>query len=249
MNNSADSADTTPPNDQAAEQAALGAMLLSSDAITEVTATLALTDYYRPAHATIHSTITAMHSAGQPVDPITVAARLRDAGDLHRVGGASYLHTLVQATPTAANGSYYAEIVTDLAKQRRLIATGVRLITHGREGSTGAEQIAARATAELATLGGAERWPDPIPLGTHAGLPVFPVTALTPWVAEHVSAVSPSSHRLRLTSRPPWDSPPWPRPPADAYRSRSAPAGASSRTSISSAPCRPPPANRTSSPR
>lgn len=182
--------DAAPPNDQAAEQAALGAMLLSSNAITEVTATLALSDYYRPAHATIHSAVIAMHSAGLPVDPITVAARLRDAGDLNRVGGASYLHTLVQATPTAANGSYYAEIVADIAKQRRLIETGVRLITHGREGATGAEQIAARATAELATLGGAERWPDPIPLGTHAALPVFPVTALTPWVAEHVSAVA-----------------------------------------------------------
>ncbi|WP_141698504.1 DUF3987 domain-containing protein [Streptomyces lushanensis] len=182
--------ETVPPNDQDAERAALGAMLLSRDAITAVTAVVAVDDYYRPAHATIHAAITAMHSAGLPVDPITVAARLRDEGALQRVGGASYLHTLVQATPTAANGSYYAEIVVDVARQRRLIETGTRLIAHGRSGTQGTERIAAEATAELATIHTTERWPAPIPLGTHAALPIFPVPALTPWIAEHVAAVA-----------------------------------------------------------
>lgn len=188
---SADSPDPAPPNDLAAEQAALGAMLISRTAITEVTANLSLSDYYRPAHATIHAAVLAMHAVGLPVDPITVASHLRENGDLHRVGGASYLHTLVQATPSAANGSYYADIVTELARQRRLIETGIRLITRGRQGGgAGADDIAARATAELAAIGTNERWPDPIPLGAHAALPVFPASALTPWVGEHVGAVA-----------------------------------------------------------
>ncbi|MFI6084591.1 DUF3987 domain-containing protein [Streptomyces sp. NPDC051217] len=181
---------TAPPNDQEAEQAALGAMLLSRMAIGEVSALVAAYDYYRPAHGTIHAAITTMHIAELPVDPITLAAHLRESGDLERVGGASYLHTLVQATPTAANGSYYAQIVAGMAKQRRLIETGTRLIAQSRHGVTDTEQLAAHATAELATIGGAERWPDPIPLGTHAPLPTFPVDALTPWVAEHVAAVA-----------------------------------------------------------
>ncbi|MFE2494217.1 DUF3987 domain-containing protein [Streptomyces scopuliridis] len=185
-----DDTQTEPPNDLDAEQAALGSMLLSRDAITEVTAILALDDYYRPAHATIHAAITAMHTSRLPVDPITMAAYLRDAGDLHRVGGPSYLHTLVQATPTAANGSYYAQIVTDVAKQRRLIETGTRLIAHGRRDASGTEHIAAQAAEELATIRATDRWPAPIPLGTHAALPVFPVTALTPWMAEYVAAVA-----------------------------------------------------------
>ncbi|WP_327368681.1 DUF3987 domain-containing protein [Streptomyces sp. NBC_01217] len=185
-----DSAETAPPNDLEAEQAALGAMFLSRDAIAEVAAILAPDDYYRPAHATIHATVTAMHAADLPVDPITVAARLRDVGQLQRVGGATYLHALVQATPSAANSSYYAEIVADVANQRRLIETGTRLIAHSRQGTTDVEQLAAQASAELATIRSADQWPAPIPLGTHASLPLFPVSALTPWIAEHVAAVA-----------------------------------------------------------
>ena len=49
-------------------------------------------------------------------DPITTAAELTKRGEIARVGGAPYLHTLVNAVPTAANAEYYAEI-------RRLAAT------------------------------------------------------------------------------------------------------------------------------
>ncbi|WP_329456783.1 DUF3987 domain-containing protein [Streptomyces sp. NBC_01497] len=182
--------DHAPPNDPSAEQAALGAMLLSRPAVAEVSAALSTEDYYRPAHATIHGAIIAMHAAGLPVDPITVAARLRATNDLSRIGGATYLHALVQATPTAANGTYYAEIVADLARQRRLIETGTRLIAHTRQGTSQAERIASQAAAELAAISTSDRWPDPIPLGTHGALPLFPVDTLTPWVAEQVAAVA-----------------------------------------------------------
>lgn len=70
----------TLPNDQEAEQAALGAMLLSRVAIGEVSALVTTHEYYRPAHATIHAAITTMYSGGLPVDPITLAAHLREAG-------------------------------------------------------------------------------------------------------------------------------------------------------------------------
>ncbi|WP_236241690.1 DUF3987 domain-containing protein [Streptomyces sp. CC228A] len=181
---------TAPPHDLDAEMATLGAMLLSRDAISAVNGIVAAEDYYRPAHTTIHVTITAMHEAGLPVDPITVGARLRETGDLQRVGGSPYLHALVQATPTAANGTYYAEIVVALAQKRRLIETGTRLITESRQGVSGSEDIAAQAAAELATIRSADRWPDPVPLGTHATLPLFPVPTLSPWMAEHVDAVA-----------------------------------------------------------
>ncbi|WP_327190004.1 DUF3987 domain-containing protein [Streptomyces xinghaiensis] len=184
---------TAMPHDQEAEQATLGAMLLAGpghDLVPEIAAVVGSEDYYRPAHATIHTAITDMHAAGLPVDPITVAARLRETGDLRRVGDVSYLHALVQATPTAANGPYYAEIVAGLAKARRRIEIGTRLLAHGGPDAVDAERIAAQAAAELTTLGTNDRWPDPIPLGSHAGLPVFPVSALTPWIGEQVAAVA-----------------------------------------------------------
>lgn len=110
-----------PPQDLEAEQSVLGGMLLSERVITEVIELVEGTDFYRPAHETIYNTITAMAVRGDQVDPITVAAELTKRGDINRCGGASYLHTLVQQVPTAANAGYYAEIVRDAAVRRRVL--------------------------------------------------------------------------------------------------------------------------------
>src|ERR1044071_5313734 len=96
-----------PPQDVAAEQCVLGGMLLSKDAIADVVEILRLNDFYKPAHATIFDAILDLYGGGDPADPITVAAALTDAGEIGRVGGVPYLHTLVNAVPTAANAAYY----------------------------------------------------------------------------------------------------------------------------------------------
>ena len=87
--------DKTPPQDVAAEQCVLGGMLLSKDAIADVVEILKTNDFYRPVHATIFDAILDLYGRGEPADPITVAAALADSGDLARVGGAPYLHTLI----------------------------------------------------------------------------------------------------------------------------------------------------------
>ncbi|MFF7713451.1 DUF3987 domain-containing protein [Streptomyces sp. NPDC007988] len=193
LHNKADDLAGSPPNDKDAEQAALGAMLLPSptfDAFAEVTRFIGSDDYYEPAHATIHAAIVDMRNSGRPIDVITVTNYLQKAGDLHRVGGATYLHILVQAVPTAANGGYYAEIVAEKAAERRLIETATRTMARAQSGNSSAGQIAADAERELAALRDTQKWPAPIPLGTHGPLPTFPVSALPPWVAEHVAAVA-----------------------------------------------------------
>jgi hypothetical protein len=110
-----------PPQDINAEQSVLGGMLLSERAITEVIEILDGPDFYRPAHETIFHAITGMAVRGERVDPVTVAAELTKLGDITRVGGASYLHTLVQQVPSSANAEYYAEIVHDAAARRRAV--------------------------------------------------------------------------------------------------------------------------------
>lgn len=110
-----------PPQDLAAEQSVLGGMLLSERAITEVIEIVEGPDFYRPAHETIYEAVTAMAVRGEQVDPITVASELTRRGDINRVGGVSYLHTLVQQVPTAANAEHYAEIVHELAIRRRAL--------------------------------------------------------------------------------------------------------------------------------
>src|SRR5699024_2503911 len=72
-------------------------------------------------------------------------------GELKRVGGAPYLHTLISTVPTAANASYYAEIVTDKAVLRRLVQAGTRIVQYGYNGSDGqdVDEVVDRAQAEV----------------------------------------------------------------------------------------------------
>ncbi|WP_278188175.1 replicative DNA helicase [Micromonospora sp. R77] len=123
--------DKTPPQDVAAEQCVLGGMLLSKDAIADVVEILKSNDFYRPVHATIFDAILDIYGRGEPADPITVAAALADSGDLARIGGAPYLHTLIASVPTAANASYYARIVGERAVLRRLVEAGTKIVQLG----------------------------------------------------------------------------------------------------------------------
>jgi replicative DNA helicase len=121
----------TPPQDIAAEQSVLGGMLMSKDAIADVVEVVRSTDFYRPAHQTIFDIVVDLYGKGEPADPITVSAELTRLGELGRVGGAPYLHTLMSSVPTAANAGYYARIVAEQAILRRLVEAGTRIVQLG----------------------------------------------------------------------------------------------------------------------
>lgn len=131
----------TPPQDTAAEQCVLGGMLLSKDAIADVVEILRSNDFYRPSHSTVFDVILDIYGRGEPADPITVAAALTDAGDLARVGGAAYLHTLISSVPTAASSGYYARIVAERAVLRRLIDAGTRIVQLGFQGGRDVDDV------------------------------------------------------------------------------------------------------------
>ena len=123
--------DRTPPQDMAAEQSVLGSMMLSKDAIGEVMEVVRGVDFYRPSHETIYDAIADLNGRGEPVDAITVSNELQRRGELTRIGGAPYLHTLVANVPTAANAAYYAEIVREKAILRRLVDAGTKIVLIG----------------------------------------------------------------------------------------------------------------------
>jgi replicative DNA helicase len=141
--------DRTPPNDIAAEQSVLGAMLLSKDAIADVVEVLREADFYRPAHAVVFGTILDLYGRGEPADAVTVAADLAKSGEIGRVGGAPYLHTLVSMVPTAANANYYGRIVREQAILRRLVEAGTRIVSMGYTGTGDVDMMVDRAQAEV----------------------------------------------------------------------------------------------------
>ncbi len=140
-----------PPQDEAAEQAVLGGMLLSKDAIADVLERLRPGDFYRPNHQSVYDAILDLYGRGEPADAVTVAAELDRRGLLRRIGGAPYLHTLISTVPTAANAGYYASIVAEKALLRRLVEAGTRVVQYGYAGAEGAEvaEVVDRAQAAI----------------------------------------------------------------------------------------------------
>ena len=130
-----DQTDRTPPQDVAAEQSVLGAMMMSKDAIANVVEVVKGRDFYRPAHELIYDAILDLYGKGDPADPITVAAELTRRGEIGKVGGHIYLHELLSSVSIAANAGYYALIVREKAVLRRLVEASIRIAQMGYEGT------------------------------------------------------------------------------------------------------------------
>ena len=121
----------TPPQDLVAEQSVLGGMMLSKDAIADCVEVLRGIDFYRPAHEAIYEAIIDLYGRGEPADAVTVSDELTKRGEISRIGGPAYLHTLIQSVPTAANAGFYAEIVRERAVLRRLVDAGTKIVQLG----------------------------------------------------------------------------------------------------------------------
>jgi hypothetical protein len=109
------------PHDLDAEVALLGAALLDATA-AGVVAGLDSSVFYRPAHGHIAAAITELVGACDPVDPITVADRLRAAGMLEAIGGPAALVTITGSAGYTGRASSYAEVLERHAGVRRIIA-------------------------------------------------------------------------------------------------------------------------------
>jgi replicative DNA helicase len=109
------------PHNLQAEESLLGAMLLSRDAIAAAVEVVGADDFYRPAHGHIFDAVTSLYSAGEPVDPVTVADELGRAGLLDAIGGPATLVSIQANTPATTSASRYARIVEEHSLLRRLI--------------------------------------------------------------------------------------------------------------------------------
>ncbi len=122
-----------PPQNLEAEQSVLGAMLIEGEAIVRAAEILRPEDFYRDAHRRVFEAIIALSDRSEAVDLVTVTEELRRRGQLEEVGGASYLTTLANIVPTAANVEHYARIVEEKALLRNLISAATRVVTRAYE--------------------------------------------------------------------------------------------------------------------
>lgn len=140
------------PYDIAAEQAVLGAMMLSPREAAECLQALSAFDFLRPAHQVIFASIASLTRSGTVADVLTVKDYLEAAGDLRQCGGAGELHTLIAAVPVAANASHYARIIRDRAVRRRLLEAARRVVQMASGPGDDAHGLTERALRELETV-------------------------------------------------------------------------------------------------
>ena len=120
------SAGRVPPSVIEAEESLIGAMLLSAEAVSVAYETVQPEDFYRPLHGQIFSAIVALANAGEPVDYVTVQAKLQERGAV--AIELAVLSALQMNTPSATNAQHYADLVRQKAQQRRLISVAGEIV-------------------------------------------------------------------------------------------------------------------------
>jgi len=110
------------PQSLEAERSVLGALLLHSDAVADVTF-LKADDFYLPRHQLIFESILTSFNGRHATDPIVVGEELSRSGRLQEIGGHDQLLDLMESVVTAAGVVHHAEIVREKAIQRRLLET------------------------------------------------------------------------------------------------------------------------------
>ena len=124
-----------PPQNIEAEISVLGGILIENESISKVIEILNHEDFYKEAHRKIYLSLIDQFEKNEPSDLITITNQLKNKNKLEEVGGITYLTSLVDNVPTAANITYYAKIVKEKSILRKLINAATQIVTHGYEGS------------------------------------------------------------------------------------------------------------------
>lgn len=134
-----------PPQHIEAEQCVLGAILLENEALLKALEILKPQNFYRDAHRKIFDAILALFERNEPIDLLTVSEILRRRNHLEDIGGATYLATLLESVPTAANIRHHARMVRETAILRSLINVATEVIAECYEHTEDVEELLDRA--------------------------------------------------------------------------------------------------------
>jgi replicative DNA helicase len=137
--------DKMVPHNVEAEQAVLGALLIDPDAIYKVSTFLRADDFYVIKHQWMYESVTSLHERGEAVDYVTLCDELERREQLAEIGGAAYITSLINATPTALNVEYYGRIVERTSTLRRLIGAAGEIAALAYEDTDNADEVVDRA--------------------------------------------------------------------------------------------------------
>lgn len=141
--------DRIPPQNIEAEQSVLGSLMIDKDAIIKIADFLSPEDFYKNAHAEIYQAMLDIYNNREPIDILSLSARLEEIGQLEKIGGRSYLTTLANSVPTSSHVVHYAKIVQKKSTLNRLIKAATEIAQMGYEEGEEIQKILDAAESKL----------------------------------------------------------------------------------------------------
>ncbi len=141
--------DRIPPQNIEAEQSVLGSILIEPSAIAKISDILQAEDFYRDAHRLIFRAAMNLFERGEAIDFITVIDSLRREESLEKAGGISYITSLANGVPTAANIVFHAKIVQEKSLLRRLIHAATDIAAMGYDESEDVDRVLDQAEQKI----------------------------------------------------------------------------------------------------
>lgn len=130
-----------PPQNIEAEMSVLGSLMIDKNAIDKICDNLEPRDFYKETHGKIYEAALDLFKNREPIDILTVTARLKEKDDLETIGGTGYLAEVVNFVPTASNIAHYASIVQKKRTLRDLIDASHHISSLGYDEDKDIERV------------------------------------------------------------------------------------------------------------
>lgn len=134
-----------PPNDNDAEEAVIGSLLIDGTAIFQIADFLQPADFYFEQTQWLYAACMALYERDEAINQVTLAQELSQKGRLESCGGAARLSYLISICPTSLDIEHYARIVYRLSVMRQMISAGDRISAIGYESGPDVEDSLAKA--------------------------------------------------------------------------------------------------------
>jgi replicative DNA helicase len=146
-----------PPQNLDAEQSVLGGVLIDNQVFFKVIDLITLDDFYRPANGKIFAAMCELAAKSEPMDVLTLTAKMKVMGSFEEAGGAAYLVELLERVPTAINAEYHARLVSDQAVKRRLVSACTEIANRGFEPGETTDELLDYAEKSIFSLTSSKR--------------------------------------------------------------------------------------------
>jgi len=138
-----------PPQDLDTERALLGSIMMSPEAMYDIADILSVDSFYATKHRTIYEAMLSLYMRGEPVDLVSLSARLKEKKQLEKIGGSTYLSELVSVTVSPGSARHYAHVVQSKGVLRNLIATAEEIGQLGFQEDRDIEEILNEAQSKM----------------------------------------------------------------------------------------------------